>query len=257
MVTLRSKDEVDKIRHSAQIVAGTLQLLKSMGAPGVDTGDMDKKAEEFIRDNGGEPSFLGYHGFPASTCISINEEVVHGIPGRRIIQEGDIVGVDVGVYKNGYHGDAALSFPIGEVSERAKELLKVTEESLLKGIEAFRPGNTLGDVGHAVQSHGEKHGFGIVRSLVGHGIGTEMHEDPQVPNYGKPGSGLKLRAGMVCAIEPMLTVGDHDVKTLSDHWTIVTRDGSLACHFEHTVALTENGPEILSVVPTGEKVSAD
>jgi methionyl aminopeptidase len=208
---------------------------------------MDKKAEAYIRDNGGEPSFLGYHGYPASTCISVNEEVVHGIPGRRVLREGDIVGVDVGVYKNNYHGDAATTFAVGEIPPHVQKLLRVTQESLHRGIEQFQTGNHLGDIGHAVQSHAESHGYGVVRSLVGHGIGEKMHEDPQVPNYGKSGSGLKLRVGMVFAIEPMITMGGWEVETLSDRWTIVTRDRSLAAHFEHTVALTENGPRILSV----------
>lgn len=248
MVKLRSGEEIAKIRESAGIVAETLAKLRSWTRPGISTRELDKKAEEYIRDNGGKPSFLGYMGYPASTCISINEEVVHGIPGDRVVEDGDIVGVDVGVIKEGYHGDAAITFPVGEVSEATQKLLRVTEESLLRGIEAFRPGNRLGDVGHAVQTHAEGNGYGVVRSLVGHGIGERLHEDPQVPNYGKPGSGLSLRPGLVCAIEPMVTIGGWEVETLADQWTIVTRDRSLAAHFEHTVALTENGPEILSVV---------
>ena len=252
MGKLKTSDEIAKIRESSRIVAGCHALLKEITVPGIDTAAMDKKTEEFIRDNGGEPSFLGYHGYPASTCISINEEVVHGIPGRRIIREGDLVGVDVGVFKNGYHGDAAISFGVGPMTEEAETLMRVTKESLMKGIEAFREGNRLGDIGHAIQSHAEAHGFGVVRTLVGHGIGTEMHEDPQVPNYGKAGTGVTLKAGMVFAIEPMLTAGNHEVKTLPDKWTIVTRDGSLAAHFEHTVALTAAGPEILSIYEASE-----
>jgi len=256
MVKLRNPEEIEKIRESARIVAGTLRLLRGLAAPGISTGELDRRADEFIRDHGGEPSFLGYHGYPASTCISVNEEVVHGIPGRRVIAEGDIVGVDVGVVKNGYHGDAALSFAVGPVSEEAEQLLKVTEESLHRAIAQFREGNRIGDLGHAVESLAEKHGYGVVKTLVGHGIGEQMHEDPQVPNYGEAGTGLKLRTGMVFAIEPMLTLGGADVKTLSDKWTIVTRDGSLAAHFEHTVALTESGPEILSVVSEGAETAA-
>jgi methionyl aminopeptidase len=248
MAKLRTSEEIAKIRESSRVVAGVHRLLEDMAAPGVDTGDMDKAAETYIRDHGGEPSFLGYHGFPASTCISVNEEVVHGIPGRRVLREGDVVGVDVGVLKNGYHGDAAISFVLGEAPEEVRKLLRVTRESLYRGIEAFQVGNRLGDIGHAVQSHAEAHGFGVVRTLVGHGIGQQMHEDPQVPNYGKPGTGIALQPGMVFAIEPMLTAGHHDVKTLSDKWTIVTKDGSLAAHFEHTVALTPTGPEILSLL---------
>ena len=248
MVKLRSEDEVRKIRESAGMVAETIQLLSEAMRPGLTTAELDRMAESYIRDNGGEPSFLGYLGYPATICISVNDEVVHGIPGPREIKDGDIVGLDVGVVKDGYHGDAAVTVPVGEVSDQVKQLLKVTEESLLKGIEAFRPGNRLGDVGHAIQSHAERYGYGVVRSLVGHGIGEKLHEDPQVPNHGKPGTGLKLRAGMVCAIEPMITLGGWEVDTMSDQWTIVTRDRSLAAHFEHTVALTEQGPEILSVV---------
>ncbi len=247
MVKLRSKEEVEKIRVSAGIVAGTLELLRGLVRPGITTRDLDAKAEEFIRDSGGEPSFLGYHGYPAATCISINEEVVHGIPGDRVIREGDIVGVDVGVVRDGYHGDAASTFGVGEVSESVRQLVRVTEECLHRAIEAFRDGNRLGDVGHAVQSHAERHGYGVVRALVGHGIGEKMHEDPQVPNYGKPGTGLKLKPGLVCAIEPMITMGGWEVETLADQWTIVTRDRSMAAHFEHTVVLTEDGPKVLSV----------
>ena len=248
MARLKSTDEIAKIRESSRIVAGCHALVRKLIEPGVTTGFLDKKVEAYIRDHGAEPSFLGYHGFPASTCISINEEVVHGIPGDRVIEDGDLVGVDVGAYKNGFHGDAAISVIVGEGSSEARRLLRVTEESLMKGIEAFQVGNRLGDIGYAVQSHAEKHGYGVVRTLVGHGIGNEMHEEPQVPNYGKPGTGMKLEAGMVFAIEPMLTVGTFDVKTLSDKWTIVTKDGKLAAHYEHTVALTPHGPEILSVL---------
>lgn len=257
MVKLRSTEEIERIRESARIVAETLRLLENMAEPGVTTGDMNKAADTYIRDHGGEPSFLGYYGYPASTCISINEEVVHGIPGDRVIQDGDVVGVDIGVLKNGYHGDAALSFAVGNAPEEARKLLRVTEECLRLAIEAFREGNRLGDVGHAVQSHAERNGYGVVRSLVGHGIGEKMHEDPQVPNYGQAGTGLKLKPGLVCAIEPMITMGGWEVETLPDQWTIVTKDGSLAAHFEHTVALTENGPEILSIVDRRDAVRAD
>ena len=257
MVKLRSTEEIDRIRESARIVAETLRLLEDMAEPGVTTGEMNRAADTYIRDHGGEPSFLGYYGYPASTCISINEEVVHGIPGDRVIQDGDVVGVDIGVLKNGFHGDAALSFAVGNAPEEARKLLRVTEECLRLAIEAFREGNRLGDVGHAVQSHAERNGYGVVRSLVGHGIGEKMHEDPQVPNYGQAGTGIKLKPGLVCAIEPMITMGGWEVETLPDQWTIVTKDGSLAAHFEHTVALTENGPEILSIVDRRDAVRAD
>jgi len=257
MVKLRSGTEIERIRESSRIVAETIQLLKGLARDGVSTGELDARAEEYIRSRGGEPSFMGYHGYPASTCISINEEVVHGIPGDRIVRDGDIVGVDVGVVKNGYHGDAAATFAVGGVPESVRKLIEVTEECLMKGIEAFRAGNRLGDVGYAVQAHAEKHGYGVVRSLVGHGIGERMHEDPQVPNYGDPGTGLRLKPGLVCAIEPMITMGGWEVETLEDQWTIVTRDGSLAAHFEHTVALTEDGPEVLSVVDGSAKAATN
>lgn len=248
MTKLRSTEEVAKIRESAGIVAETLALLQGETKAGVTTAELDRLAAEYIRDNGGEPCFLGYLGYPAHVCISVNEEVVHGIPGARTVTDGDIVGLDIGVVKDGYHGDAAVTFAVGAVPGEVERLLRVTDECLLRGIEAFQTENRLGDVGHAIQHHAERHGYGVVRSLVGHGIGEKLHEDPQVPNYGKPGTGLKLRTGMVVAIEPMITMGGWEVETLSDQWTIVTKDRSLAAHFEHTVALTENGPEILSVV---------
>ena len=254
MVKLRSAEEVDKIRASAVLVAETIADLRQWTQPGMTTADLDRRADTFIRDRGGRPCFLGYMGYPASICISVNEEVVHGIPGSRVIRDGDIVGVDVGVVMHGYNGDAAVTFAVGDVPEPVRRLLQVTEESLLAGIEAFQPGNRLGDVGFAIQSRAESHGYGVVRSLVGHGIGEKLHEDPQVPNFGKPGTGQKLRPGMVCAIEPMITMGGWEVETLADQWTIVTKDRSLAAHFEHTVALWEDGPEILSV--TGAALGA-
>jgi methionyl aminopeptidase len=247
MVKLRSAEEVQKIRASAVLVAETIVQLRQWTTPGLTTAELDRKADAFIRENGGRPCFLGYMGYPASICISVNDEVVHGIPGSRVIRDGDIVGVDVGVVMDGYNGDAAITFAVGEVPEPVRRLLRVTEECLLAGIEAFQPGNRLGDVGYAIQSRAESQGYGVVRSLVGHGIGEKLHEDPQVPNFGKPGTGQKLRPGMVCAIEPMITMGGWEVETLADQWTIVTKDRSLAAHFEHTVALTEDGPEILSV----------
>ena len=255
MVKLRSAKEVDKIRASAVLVAETIAQLKTWTEPGITTAELDRRADAFIRENGGRPCFLGYMGYPASICISVNDEVVHGIPGSRVIREGDIVGVDVGVIMDGYNGDAAVTFAVGPVPEAVERLLRVTEDCLLAGIEAFQPGNRLGDVGYAIQSLAESHGFGVVRSLVGHGIGEKLHEDPQVPNFGKPGTGQKLRPGLVCAIEPMITMGGWEVETLADQWTIVTKDRSLAAHFEHTVALTEDGPEILSVTGTAQAAS--
>jgi methionyl aminopeptidase len=251
MVKLKSTEEIGRIRESAKVVAETLGYMKGFMNPGITTRELDEKADTFIRDHGGVPSFLGYMGYPASVCISINEEVVHGIPGNRVIREGDIVGIDVGVVRDGYHGDAAWTFAVGDVSEEVTRLLDVGQECLMKGIDAFRIGNRIGDVGHAIQSHAESSGYGVVRTLVGHGIGEKLHEDPQVPNYGSPGEGTRLRPGMVCAIEPMITMGGWEVETLSDQWTIVTRDKSLAVHFEHTVALTDGGPEILSLRRNG------
>lgn len=255
MVKLRSDLEIAKIRESASLVADVLGMLRQATRPGVTTDELDQKADTFIRDHGGRPCFLGYMGYPKSVCISINEEVVHGIPGSRVIREGDIVGLDVGVVKDGYHGDAAVTFAVGGIPDAVAELLRVTEECLMRGIEAFKPGNRLGDVGWAIQSHAEQHGYGVVRTLVGHGIGEKLHEDPQVPNFGKPGTGQKLRPGMVCAIEPMITMGGWEVETLPDQWTIVTKDRSLAAHFEHTVALTGDGPEILSVGRARDRVA--
>jgi methionyl aminopeptidase len=245
-VHLRDRDEVEAIRAAAMVVARTLQLMRREVRPGITTLELDRLAEEFIRGHGGRPSFKGYRGFPASICASVNDQVVHGIPGPRVLKEGDIIGVDVGVELEGYHGDAAWTFPVGEVSEQAKRLLQVTREALVKGIEQARPGARIGDISHAVQTHVEAAGFSVVRELVGHGIGREMHEEPQVPNYGPPGRGPKLMVGQVLAIEPMVNVGGAEVVTGTDGWTIATRDGSLSAHFEHTVAVDEKGPVILS-----------
>ena len=243
---LRDRDEVEAIRAAAQVVARTLQLMRREVRPGVTTIELDRLAEEFIRSHGGRPSFKGYRGFPASICSSVNDQVVHGIPGPRELREGDIVGIDVGVELEGYHGDAAWTFPVGEVSEQAQRLLKVTREALDLGIAQARPGGRIGDISHAVQSHVEAAGFSVVRELVGHGIGREMHEEPQVPNYGPPGRGPRLMVGQVLAIEPMVNIGGAEVVTGSDGWTIATRDGSLSAHFEHTVAVGGTGPVILS-----------
>ncbi len=245
-VVLKRPDEIDKIRESARIVAEALALAGSLARPGVSTREIDRQVEELIRGAGGVPSFLGYHGFPASTCISVNEQVVHGIPGDRILRNGDIVGIDVGVYKNEYHGDAARTFPVGTVDAEAVRLLRVAEEALDRGIAAIRPGLRLGVISHAVQSWVEENGFSVVRDLVGHGIGRKLHEDPQVPNFGPAETGPVLRAGAVLAIEPMVNQGTWEVRTLDDQWTVVTKDGRLSAHFEHTVAITPDGPLILS-----------
>jgi len=246
MVYLRNRDEIDAIRESARLVARTLRMLAGEVRPGVTTAELDRLAEAFIRDNGGRPAFKGYRGFPASICPSVNDAVVHAIPGGTPLKEGDIIGIDVGVEKDGYFGDAALSLPVGEVSEEAQRLLQVAREALLAGIAEARPGNRVGDISHAIQTHAESSGFSVVRTLVGHGIGREMHEEPQVPNFGPPARGPRLMTGQVLAIEPMINMGGHEVKVQPDGWTVVTRDGSLSAHFEHTVAVGENGPEILS-----------
>jgi methionyl aminopeptidase len=228
-------------------VARTLDMLGREIRPGVTTAALDRLAETFIRDHGGRPAFKGYRGFPATICPSVNEEVVHAIPGPRRLSDGDMIGVDVGVEMNGYYGDSARTFAVGEVSAEAKRLMQVTREALLEGVARARGGNRVGDISHAIQTHVEHHGFSIVRALVGHGIGREMHEEPQVPNYGPPDRGPRLMIGQVLAIEPMVNVGGPEVVTQPDGWTVVTKDGSLSAHFEHTVALGPNGPEILSV----------
>ncbi len=248
----RSREEIEKIRVSAQLVAMTLRELGRAVRPGVTTAELDRLAESFIRDHGGRPAFKGYRGFPASICPSVNEEVVHGIPGPRALREGDVIGIDVGVEKDGYYGDAASTFAVGAVSDGARRLMEVTRESLMQGIAQARAGNRVGDISSAVQRTAESHGFSVVRALVGHGIGREMHEEPAVPNFGSPGRGPRLMAGQVLAIEPMVNIGGHEVVTRSDGWTVATKDGTLSAHFEHTVAVGPNGPEILSVVPDGE-----
>ena len=246
-VFLRGKEEIDAIRASARLVAQTLEMLGREVRPGVTTEELDRMAEAFIRERGARPAFKGYRGFPASICPSINDEVVHGIPGSRALAEGDIVGVDVGVEMGGYYGDAAFTFPVGRVSDEATRLLAVTREALMRGVAQAKAGNRVGDISHAIQSYVEAQGFSVVRTLVGHGIGRHMHEEPQVPNYGVPDRGPRLMAGQVLAIEPMVNVGAPEVVTRPDGWTVVTKDGSLSAHFEHTVAVGADGPEILSL----------
>jgi methionyl aminopeptidase len=246
VVFTRSREEIEKIRVSAQLVAKTLRELGRAVRPGVTTAELDRLAESFIRDHGGRPAFKGYRGFPASICPSINEEVVHGLPGPRALREGDMIGIDVGVEKGGYFGDAACTFAVGDVGEVARKLMEVTRESLMQGIAQARPGNRVGDISNAVQSHAERNGFSVVRALVGHGIGREMHEEPAVPNFGPPDRGPRLMTGLVLAIEPMVNAGGAEVMTRPDGWTVVTKDGTLSAHFEHTVAVGPDGPEILS-----------
>jgi methionyl aminopeptidase len=247
VIVLKSAGEIGRIEENGALLAEVLDLLEEAVRPGVSTAELDRLAEDAIRARGGVPSFKGYNGFPASICTSLNDEVVHGIPSpRRVLREGDLVSVDVGLFRKGYHADSARTFPVGEVDEVARRLLDVTRTCLEHGIAEVAPGRTLGDVGHAVQMHAEAAGFHVVRELVGHGIGTRLHEDPQVPNYGDPGEGLRLRVGMVLAIEPMVNVGTARVETLEDAWTIRTVDGSLSAHFEHTVAVTPAGCRVLT-----------
>lgn len=234
------------MRIAGRISAQALQVGGELVKPGVTTAQINKEIHKFILSQDAIPSFLGYGGFPASACISVNDTVIHGIPSDRVIQEGDIVSIDVGALYQGFHGDNAATFPAGKISDEARRLLDETRESLYKGIAAAVDGNRIGDVSFAVQSHVEPLGYGVVRTFVGHGIGREMHESPEVPNYGSPGKGPRLAVGMTIAIEPMINAGDPDVKVLSDGWTVLTKDQSLSAHFEHTVAITENGPVILT-----------
>ncbi len=235
------------MKVAGRVVGEVLRTLASRVTPGVSTAELDELAEQMIADEGGSPAFKGYHGYPASICTSINDEVIHGIPsGRRVLQEGDIVSIDVGVSLGGYFGDSAITLPVGRVSEEAATLLRVTEESLYEAIEHVRPGGRVSDIGHAVERHVEAYRFSVVREFVGHGIGHRMHEEPQIPNYGEPGRGPRLVEGMVLAIEPMVNAGKPGVKVLADGWTAVTRDNSLSAHFEHTVAVTAAEPLVLT-----------
>ncbi len=249
MIFLKSLWEIEKMRRSNAIVAEVLARLRETIKPGITTLELDRLAENLCRKKGAKPAFKGYRGYPFSLCVSINEEVVHGFPSKkRVLKEGDIVSLDFGVLYDGYYGDAAITVPVGEISERAKRLLRVTEEALYKGIEQAVVGKRLGDISSAIQRYVEAHGYSVVRQFVGHGIGRALHEDPQVPNFGKPGRGIKLKEGMVLAIEPMVNEGTYEVEILADGWTAVTKDRKLSAHFEHTVAITQNGPEILSRV---------
>lgn len=247
MITIKSAREIEIMRRSGKITAKTLSMLMQTARAGMTTADIDRLAEESIRSMGGVPTFIGYHGFAHSICLSINDEVVHGIPGPRVLQDGDLLSLDLGTTFEGYVSDSAVTIPIGNISEAAKQLMRVTQECLMHGIAQMQAGNKLGDIGHAVQAHAEKHGYGVVRQLVGHGIGTRLHEEPQVPNYGVAGTGPPLRAGLVLAIEPMITEGSFDVETQDDGWTVITADGKLAAHFEHTIVVTNEGPKILTL----------
>ncbi len=246
MAVLKTREQIELMRESALVVSRTLGEIAKLIKPGVTPLELDKVAEAYIRSQGAVPGFLGYGGFPNSLCTSVNEQVVHGIPSDTPLKEGDIISVDCGAILNGYYGDHAYTFAVGEISEETKQLLKVTEESLYLGIEQIRSGNRIGDVGFAVQQHAEKHGYGVVRELVGHGLGTHMHEDPELPNYGRRGQGKKMKDGLVLAIEPMINLGTEKVAQLEDGWTIVTQDGKPSAHFEHDVAIVGGKPEILS-----------
>ncbi len=246
MIVVKTRAQIDKMRQAGHLVGQTLDLMARLAKPGIRTIDLDAAAEEFILSQGAVPAFKGYMGYPATLCVSINDEVVHGIPGDRRLEEGQIVSVDVGVNYEGWYGDAARTLCIGDVTDEAKRLLAVTREALSRGIAQARSGNRLGDISAAVQTYAEEHGYSVVRELVGHGIGQRMHEEPQVPNFGRPHTGPELKAGMVLAIEPMLNVGGCEVNFDADKWTVRTADGSLSAHFEHTVAITEAGPEILT-----------
>lgn len=246
MVIFKSQDEIARIHKASQIVAKTLDRLSQSVEPGVTTLELDAIAESEIRKAGAIPAFKGYRGFPKTLCVSINEEIVHGIPSKRKLKEGDLVSLDLGAIWQDYYGDAARSFAVGQIKPEVGTLMKVTEESLMIGIEQAHAGNRIGDIGFAVQSHVERYGFSVIRDFVGHGIGRNLHEDPQIPNYGKKGHGHRIKPGMVLAIEPMIVMGGYEVEVLDDNWTAVTRDRSLAAHYEHSVAVTENGPWILS-----------
>lgn len=241
------EEEISTIRKSNQIVAKILAELGRMIIPGVQTKELDEYAELRVKEMNAIPAFKGYRGYPASLCTSINEEIVHGIPSSRRLRDGDIISLDFGVLYEGYYGDAAVTYPVGEITPKAKKLIKVAEETFYKGMEQMKPGKRISDISFAIQSHVESQGFSVIRAFVGHGIGLSLHEEPQVPNFGPPGRGPKLKSGMVLAIEPMIAMGDWDVEILDDNWTAITRDRSLSAHYEHTVAITQKGPEILSL----------
>lgn len=252
MIARRSRKELERMAAAGGIVAQTLDLIENNLTSGITTGELDRIAERQIRKHDAMPAFLGYRGFPASICVSLNNEVVHGIPSsEREVRDGDIVSVDIGAVYQGFYGDAARTFAVGRVKPEAAKLLEVTKKALLKGIEKCRPGNNLGDISAAIQRHVESNGFSVVRRYVGHGIGRRMHEDPPLPNFGKPGEGPVLKTGMVLAIEPMVNIGGYEVKTLDDQWTVVTEDGSLSAHFEHSVAVGADEPDILTEIEGG------
>ena len=248
MIILKSPEEIKRIAQSCDIVARTLNAIKAIVKSGITTAEIESFADAYIRAKNGVPAFKGYRGYPASICTSVNNEVIHGIPSDRVLKEGDILGVDLGVYKDGFYGDAAYTFPVGKIRPGVERLLKVTEESLYIGIENAKVGNRVSDISYSIQRHVESNGFSVVRAFVGHGVGSELHEEPQVPNFGPPGRGPRLRPGMTLAIEPMVNEGGSEVLILDDGWTAVTTDGKLSAHFEHTVLVTLNEPRILTKI---------
>ena len=254
MISLKSPREIECMRRAGRLTAQARALAGSLVRPGVTTHEIDTAVRKFIESHGAKPSFLGYGGFKGSACISINEEVIHGIPGPRKLKEGDIVSVDVGAFLDGFHGDCAATFPCGEVSPEAMELIRVTEQSFWEGIKLARAGNRVFDISHAVQQYVESHGCSVVRDFVGHGVGAKLHEAPEVPNFGPAGHGPRLQPGMTIAVEPMVCAGDWQVKVLADKWTTVSLDGSLTAHYENTILITEDGPEILTVTEDGAYV---
>jgi methionyl aminopeptidase len=245
----RTAEEIEKIREANRIVVAALGRLETIVRPDITTIELDREVEMVIRDMGGRPSFKGYRGFPNALCVAVNDQVVHGIPGKTALKEGDIVGLDIGVEKDGYYGDAARTLYVGETKDEAKKLIEVTREALMKGIGEIRPGARVSDISHAVQAHAESHGYSVVTAYVGHGIGSSPHEEPQVPNFGRRGRGPILREGMVLAIEPMVNMGGPDVTLMADGWTVRTSDGSLSAHFEHSVAVVRGGSDVLSARP--------
>ena len=248
MIICKTPREIEIMRHAGKIVALTHQELKKHIVPGITTKELDTIAENFIRKHDAIPSFKGYNGFRGSICASVNEELVHGIPGKRILKNGDIISVDIGAKYQGYHGDSAWTYAVGEIDEETQRLLDVTEESLYRGLEEAKPGVRLSNISHALQTFAEANNFSIVREYVGHGVGQDLHEDPQIPHYGPPNKGPRLKPGMVLAVEPMVNAGSRYVKTLEDDWTVVTQDGKMCAHFEHTIAITESGYEILTKI---------
>ena len=248
MISVKNKDQIRLMKEAGRITGEALALAGEAIKPGMTTKQLDAMIRHHIEKCGAKPSFLGYGGFPGSACISINDQVIHGIPSSRVIEEGDIVKIDVGAFYKGFHGDSANTFPVGKVSDEAMKLINVTKESFWRGIAEAKPGNRVGDIGYAIQSYVEANGFAVVRRYVGHGVGEELHESPDVPNFGTKGRGVRLCAGMTIAVEPMVNIGTHEVKELNDKWTVVTADGSLAAHYEHTIAITDDGVMVLTKI---------